>query len=988
MEPINTFIFHSKRKILKIVNFLGFVLTMVLMASPTLAYNRATHQHINEVAYAYLKAMGVCQPHADELFLTRSANTNCVKSCQKQGNGEKLKFIKFEELKSDIKYIVGDRFSDSEVEMSVQSFELGNGNITEKGSVQVSTRKRAEGEGNELAFMNANVKFGFSETLSFLTFRFKWSGGNLNIDINGDSRNIRSFSEITGQAVGGVAVTLLPGSNPEKGILKLEGALHSFSIGGQEFWVDDVSANIPSGKGDIWACQTKCFLAVHMTFPGCEAMAGILASPHISVEDAEHTVQFFQNFQATACPPTSYQYEDEDGCSAGPTAERMNTQVQELQRWERAALEMQTTAEGYVPVVGGLLGSTNWVEVDGELKTDLTGTIVGYRSGAVDLFLDTYGEFRAVPVVEDGLKTFVEILAGGTGGSLASLVGLGTIIGCALSCPITIFTGHCDDCFRGGFNAAKDILNKTLDFINDIEETSFFSVSRFSEFMGNNLTSTYHLNSSAPGDFDDIDGWRPKEAFGPGLALADLAFKLLLKDIAWGMRIYYPRSRRPLMNYQMQNSDDGRTDSVHRGVFYWHRNRFLDYAFPPVDNVTYYWWHKWLEGRINNRVEGSEGNPAQYGLMPLGGVLHGIQDITQPFHAWGITLQGHAPAEDRIAAVLFPQPSPAGEINVPDSELLINLNNQEDEQAFLDRIGQFIDQIYREVIIPDGGILNIRNLVHFLRDQVVNAPTNISLSSDMALLSWWDYNVEESFTEEVGIPLAVAANVVVLVEAAKEDLNAYQNELRLNLPDFEHKGPVPPVRSSSTPGSDPPLTTKEIPRGFDQEYPEWVCATNQPRTQDALKKYANNDMSGRDMIKIIFAEKFRCDVSAMGLPVPDQGIIDQWGTYEAARLEASLMFYSHGSLPRMEKELACNQVANGSDTLTQKQKDHFKAVCDQTLDSDNDGVPDHKDQCRTPKALLDKGMAVKDNGCVFQHETFPKAVVNPFDPGTIRTKKP
>jgi hypothetical protein len=79
----------------------------------------------------------------------------------------------------------------------------------------------------------------FPKQLSSLTFRFGEYGGNLNIEINGDFRNFQNFSDLNGLTIGGANVSVTNGFGNDIGEVTISGTIDSFSIGGQELWVDD-----------------------------------------------------------------------------------------------------------------------------------------------------------------------------------------------------------------------------------------------------------------------------------------------------------------------------------------------------------------------------------------------------------------------------------------------------------------------------------------------------------------------------------------------------------------------------------------------------------------------------------------------------------------------------------------------------------------------------------------------------------------------------
>ncbi len=96
---------------------------------------------------------------------------------------------------------------------------------------QLSPNVSPETEGTLIDVSPTNVT-GLS--LSYGAF-----GGNLNLDINGDFRNIGSFEDINGELVGGAEVTVVESENGV-GTLTITGSISSFSIGGQELFIDNV----------------------------------------------------------------------------------------------------------------------------------------------------------------------------------------------------------------------------------------------------------------------------------------------------------------------------------------------------------------------------------------------------------------------------------------------------------------------------------------------------------------------------------------------------------------------------------------------------------------------------------------------------------------------------------------------------------------------------------------------------------------------------
>ncbi len=401
----------------------------------------------------------------------------------------------------------------------------------------------------------------------------------------------------------------------------------------------------------------------------------------------------------------------------------------------------------------------------------------------------------------------------------------------------------------------------------------------------------------------------------------------------------------------------------------------LDYTFPPIDNLAYYWWHKWLYSRLNEKAE-------EYGLLPLGAVFHAVQDVTQPYHTMGILLSGHGPYEDWLSNVLDPTLSKLNNPKDPPTEILLNFKDVEIERDFLVRVRKRIGEIYRKVIVPNKNVLHIRKLVHYIYDEIylrgqIGAKLSEEDPATFIASGGVDLDIEAAFMKEKAIPLAVAASVVIMLEASKDlqDLRPYETELGLELSDFEHGASVPPLSSAQEEG---------LPGGlvaFEGE-PAWACASESTAAKNALTDFYADKLTGREIVRLLYTEKVRCDFQEIGMPT-DEPLLESLGRLEADRMEAGLLFLEHGNVAQMEKELACAN-ALASPFLAPENGDLFAARCDGTLDSDFDGVPDQVDECATSIKLIEEGYTVDAKGCVFTHEAKPKAEVQSFILGTVK----
>ena len=148
--------------------------------------------------------------------------------------------VDFEDLTLGASYGVGDTFVDSGAVVTGRAFVWSDGTTFSGGFTQVGNGGLAGGSGYELAVNNINLEFDFGAPLTGLSFRFGEYGGNLNVDVNGEFVNFENFADIDGLTIGGAAVSVVNGLGNDMGWVRLDGPIHSFFVGGQELWLDDV----------------------------------------------------------------------------------------------------------------------------------------------------------------------------------------------------------------------------------------------------------------------------------------------------------------------------------------------------------------------------------------------------------------------------------------------------------------------------------------------------------------------------------------------------------------------------------------------------------------------------------------------------------------------------------------------------------------------------------------------------------------------------
>jgi hypothetical protein len=148
--------------------------------------------------------------------------------------------VDFESLTLGTIYHVGDVFMDAGVTITGTTFIAGGGIPITTGFAEVEDGGLAGGAAHELEVNNINLVFGFPAPLSGLSLHFGEYGGNLNININGSFQNFANFSNINGMTIGGVHVSVTNGLGNDKGVLILTGTIQTFSLGGQELWIDQL----------------------------------------------------------------------------------------------------------------------------------------------------------------------------------------------------------------------------------------------------------------------------------------------------------------------------------------------------------------------------------------------------------------------------------------------------------------------------------------------------------------------------------------------------------------------------------------------------------------------------------------------------------------------------------------------------------------------------------------------------------------------------
>jgi hypothetical protein len=152
--------------------------------------------------------------------------------------------VVFDPLPLGSVYTTGASFVEGPVVMKVGPFQWLNGIYTSAGYAEIDAGGLAGGSGQDLRLNNATVSFDFGGKVTKIVCAVGEYGGNINLEVNGLLWNFNDFSALPGTSLGAVAVssTMTPTTSPrgEIGTLELAGDITSFSIGGQELWIDNV----------------------------------------------------------------------------------------------------------------------------------------------------------------------------------------------------------------------------------------------------------------------------------------------------------------------------------------------------------------------------------------------------------------------------------------------------------------------------------------------------------------------------------------------------------------------------------------------------------------------------------------------------------------------------------------------------------------------------------------------------------------------------
>ena len=136
-------------------------------------------------------------------------------------------------------------FTTAGIPVILRRFTMSSGNNS-FGFAQLVNPPFVFASGQSLRLNNISVEFYFGNAqpvVQMATLAFLDTGGNENLSINGAQYvgDIRSVPpSLAGVSISVSTVPLSPPSLGVSGRLTLKGVIHTFAVGGQEFWIDDL----------------------------------------------------------------------------------------------------------------------------------------------------------------------------------------------------------------------------------------------------------------------------------------------------------------------------------------------------------------------------------------------------------------------------------------------------------------------------------------------------------------------------------------------------------------------------------------------------------------------------------------------------------------------------------------------------------------------------------------------------------------------------
>jgi hypothetical protein len=322
----------------------------------------------------------------------------------------------FEDLPLSQVYWVGDTFNTDLVPCEVKPFQWSSGTWTSSGHVLVEDWNQACGTDQELFTNNANVLFDFAAVSPIENFAFQFGeyGGNINIAINGDFRNVGDYRDLDGQVIGGVQFVVTNGGwGNDCGRVECVGMINRFAVGGQEHFIDcfewdwvqiddcepsyeDLNLGDTYFNGDAFVTDAYTYDVQHFTWSdGTSTPNG-----YVIVEDGAAACslgnELRYNNATTLITRTDGDWMENVSFKFGEYGGNLNLEING-DFWN---FDNMADIDGMV--IGGVTVSVDWGGTGGDCgQVSLSGDVAYLRLGGQEFFMDCFAA-DAIPAPVTG----------------------------------------------------------------------------------------------------------------------------------------------------------------------------------------------------------------------------------------------------------------------------------------------------------------------------------------------------------------------------------------------------------------------------------------------------------------------------------------------------------------------------------------------------------------------------------------------------------
>ena len=324
--------------------------------------------------------------------------------------------VAFEDLPLSANYFVGDTFVTDLVPCEVKPFQWTDGTWNPSGHVLVEDWNQACGTDQELFTNNANVLFDFAAVSPIENFAFEFGeyGGNINIAINGDFRNVANYRDLDGLMIGGVQFIVTDGGwGNDCGRVECVGLINKFGVGGQEHFIDcfewdwvqiddcepsyeDLTVGDVYVNGDSFVTDAYQYEVRHFTWwDGTDTYSG-----HIQVDNSGMACSLGNELQinnaTTLITRTDGDWMENVSFKFGEHGGNLNLEING-DFWN---FDNMADIDGMV--IGGVTVSVDWGGTGGDCgQVSLSGDVEYLRLGGQEFWVDCFAA-DALPAPVEG----------------------------------------------------------------------------------------------------------------------------------------------------------------------------------------------------------------------------------------------------------------------------------------------------------------------------------------------------------------------------------------------------------------------------------------------------------------------------------------------------------------------------------------------------------------------------------------------------------